>query len=295
MKQSFHFLSVAFPEAEKTFQRSGFAKGVYVQQHRILLCLLLSVVLISRSYATDCRMLVIHNTHAREDPSSVLRQGETLESVTEYVIDDKSGVPAFCQHGGYCYLALATVDGKQAETLKDINCQVDIASKSDESGETSYDVKPVPARAQNRPAPQENVTGVQGVKGYCDRDSRTGSGPAQADLKSVELGFSCNAAAISFLDNVNKRIAIRFFDAERRTKGPVLGFIGSMQEDGKTLTVNSFEFINAARDAVKAGTDSGCVIETSGSNLKSIACVGYYVAGGYKHFAYVNFVASADQ
>jgi hypothetical protein len=45
--------------------------------------------------------VAIKDVAAREEPTSIVKKGELLESITQYRPDEG----AYCQHGGYCYSA----------------------------------------------------------------------------------------------------------------------------------------------------------------------------------------------
>jgi hypothetical protein len=72
----------------------------------------------------------------------------------QYTVNKETGVKAFCSHGGYCYPAYATVNGKEVESLHLTNCAIDKTRHSQDDGTTFYELvvirSKVPAATLNR-------------------------------------------------------------------------------------------------------------------------------------------------
>jgi hypothetical protein len=81
--------------------------------------------------ATDsiCEAVALHATAKTEDFPYALKRGETIDAVTQYNVNKKTGVASLCSHGGGCY---------PAEALRLTNCTIN-KSKPDVFGdEVSY-------------------------------------------------------------------------------------------------------------------------------------------------------------
>jgi hypothetical protein len=78
--------------------------------------------------ATDsiCEAVAVHATTETKDSPYALKRGESIDAVTQYNVNKKTGVASFCSHGGSCY---------PAEALRLANCRVDRSKPSYEDGE----------------------------------------------------------------------------------------------------------------------------------------------------------------
>jgi hypothetical protein len=97
--------------------------------------------LIPSAHAADiCDAVALRDLPALEDPSSVLKRGEHDGTVTQYRINKKTGDASICSHGGYCYPAMITENGKRVETLHIANCKIGARDSFDDPDEVYYSV-----------------------------------------------------------------------------------------------------------------------------------------------------------
>ena len=94
----------------------------------------------SPAIAADlCKAVALRDVAAVEAPDAMISKGSTIEAIAQYVIEKGRGLKKFCQHGGYCYPAEVTIDGKKSLALKLTNCRV--GQKATEDGdEVFYEV-----------------------------------------------------------------------------------------------------------------------------------------------------------
>ena len=245
-----------------------------------------------------CVIAPSHDTYAVEDPSTVWKRGVRQE-VTEYVIDDKTGVRSFCIHGGYCYSAFVKINGQAVEALNIAGCRIQPGRQLD--GETDYGLEGIPAKGApaTRRLPTlsdtESPKDIQGVAGACTENSYTNEGPADEDISGGRVRFSCNAAAVFFMDDQHKRIVIRFFDSDHLKDGPMLGFSGMMRDDGTTLSVTQMYYVNPNSNPIPVESDSICILDFAQAHLTGMHCVGHFNSGDRKYLGAVNFRAEAGQ
>jgi hypothetical protein len=70
------------------------------------------------AHAADiCDAVALRDLAALEDPSSVLKRGEHDGAVSQYRINKKTGEASMCSHGGYCYPATITENGKRGQDV----------------------------------------------------------------------------------------------------------------------------------------------------------------------------------
>jgi hypothetical protein len=79
------------------------------------------------AHATDsiCEAVAKYTTVETKD-FYALKRGESIDAVTQYNVNKKTGVTSLCSHGGGCY---------PAEALRLTNCRVDKSKPSYEDGE----------------------------------------------------------------------------------------------------------------------------------------------------------------
>lgn len=84
------------------------------------------------AHATDsiCEAVAKYTTVATENFPYALKRGESIDAVTQYNVNKKTGVTSLCSHGGGCY---------PAEALRLTNCMVAKSKPAYEDGdERSY-------------------------------------------------------------------------------------------------------------------------------------------------------------
>lgn len=82
---------------------------------------------------------------AAELPPTV-KKGTVIRRVTQYVIDRKTGLTGFCAHFDNCYRATATVNGRQVEAQRLLNCTIDFKDPDKEEDEIIYGLVPDPRK-----------------------------------------------------------------------------------------------------------------------------------------------------
>src|SRR3954470_22002586 len=107
-------------------------------------CMAIVVVTIVVSTATAkttdsiCKAVALHATTKTEDFSYPLRKGDTIDTITQYNVNKKTGVISMCSHGGGCYPASA---------LRLINCAVNKSKPAFEDvDERSYSLDVIRSR-----------------------------------------------------------------------------------------------------------------------------------------------------
>lgn len=78
--------------------------------------------------ATDsiCEAVAMKATTKTDDFPYPLKRGETIDAITQYNVNKKTGATSFCSHGGGCY---------PAEALRLTNCRVDKSKPNYEDGD----------------------------------------------------------------------------------------------------------------------------------------------------------------
>jgi hypothetical protein len=117
--------------------------------------------------ATDsiCEAVALHATTETKDFPSALKRGETIDAVTQYNVNKKTGVASLCSHGGGCY---------PAEALRLTNCRVNKSKSDFEDGdEVSYGLDVIRSKVPPTILRQNDV-----------------------ELKLLDLGM-CNACPLS--------------------------------------------------------------------------------------------------
>ena len=71
-----------------------------------------------------CRASVLQDVAAIEDPSSIMKAGESYDDVTQFWKNKKTGDTRYCAHGGYCYPSQVVVNGQKVDAIKLQNCSV---------------------------------------------------------------------------------------------------------------------------------------------------------------------------
>ncbi len=115
--------------------------------------------------ATDsiCEAVAMKATTKTEDFPYPLKRGETIDAITQYNVNMKTGATSFCSHGGGCY---------PAEALHLTNCKVDKSKPSyEDNEELSYSLKVIRSKVPPNILRQNDV-----------------------ELKLLDLGM-CNACA----------------------------------------------------------------------------------------------------
>ena len=88
--------------------------------------------------ADICEAVALRDIAALESPTSILRRGERDEAVTQYRVNKKTGEASFCSHGGSCYPASVTENGRKVEALRLTNCKVGTRDPYDDPDEVFY-------------------------------------------------------------------------------------------------------------------------------------------------------------
>jgi hypothetical protein len=115
--------------------------------------------------ATDsiCEAVALHSTVKTETFGYPLRQGESIDAVTQYNVNKKTGETSYCSHGGGCY---------PAEALRLTNSYVDKSKVSwEDDDEKSYGLVLIRSKVPPAQLRQNDV-----------------------ELKLLEIGM-CNACA----------------------------------------------------------------------------------------------------
>jgi len=97
--------------------------------------------IVSPACAADiCDAVALRDIPAAEAPSSILKRGEHDGAITQYRVNKKTGLGKFCSHGGYCYEATVTENGKTVETLRLTNCKIGARGTYDDPDDVYYSV-----------------------------------------------------------------------------------------------------------------------------------------------------------
>jgi hypothetical protein len=98
----------------------------------------------SSSQASNiCKAIALRDVRAIESPKSIIKRGQYDGSITQYVVDKKTGETSFCSHGGYCYPTHVIENGKKLEALRLTNCKVGNRSSSGNPDGSIYDLEPI--------------------------------------------------------------------------------------------------------------------------------------------------------
>ena len=96
----------------------------------------------------NCKVEVIFNVAALDNPYKMMDKGEILDYATQYrkTIYKKSGAydDSYCQNGGYCYPAHIEIKEKKIQSLKLLNCklgQMDIDNENEYTKEELHPLK----------------------------------------------------------------------------------------------------------------------------------------------------------
>jgi hypothetical protein len=87
-----------------------------------------------------CEAIALRDLPAVEAPAAILKKGEHHEQITQYRVNKKTGEAILCAHGGNCYPATVTENGKRVETLHLTNCKVGARDPFDDPDEVFYSV-----------------------------------------------------------------------------------------------------------------------------------------------------------
>jgi hypothetical protein len=91
---------------------------------------ILASVMVAHATDSICKAVAKYTTLETEDFPYALKRGESIDVVTQYNVNKKTGVTSICSHGGGCY---------PAEALRLTNCIVDKSKAAYEDGdERSY-------------------------------------------------------------------------------------------------------------------------------------------------------------
>jgi hypothetical protein len=90
-------------------------------------------IVVPHAHATDsiCKAVAMHATIVTETFHYALKRGETVDAVTAYRTNKKTGVSSLCSHGGGCY---------PAEALRLTNCKVNKSKPYDYGDEVDYEL-----------------------------------------------------------------------------------------------------------------------------------------------------------
>jgi hypothetical protein len=86
--------------------------------------------LIVSGYADDACQAVMLQSVPSTETGTIRGQGEHLNAVSIYRINRKTFADEFCEHGGDCYPAHVTAEGRRFETAKLLNCSIDPDNRS---------------------------------------------------------------------------------------------------------------------------------------------------------------------
>jgi len=241
--------------------------------------------------AISCMAVALHDTYAIQDQDAVWKSGKTDGPVTEYDVDNRTGVASFCIHGGYCYLAYVSIDGRAVQALRLTNCRVKQGSGTNYGKETDYELEAIPAQAPVRPAAPARSTQVK-VNGWCGTESHTVDGEPDGDLTMGHIPFQCDTATIYFLDGQSDHLLVKFSDS-LRPDGWVLEYSGFLHHDGQMLDVTSFYYRQASNPIPVS--DSTCKFFFDGDHIKGIFCGANFSTRSRKSVGVVAFNADPGQ
>jgi hypothetical protein len=107
---------------------------------KIVLVFLLAIFSLNSAFSADlCRAIALRDVAAVESPDSILQKGEYDEAITQYRVNNHTGMTSFCSHGGYCYPTHVYISGKRVEALKLTNCKIGkVSDYNDFPDETFY-------------------------------------------------------------------------------------------------------------------------------------------------------------
>lgn len=94
---------------------------------------------VSAEAADLCRARVLRDIHPMEYDAETIRRGETVDAVTQFMRDHRTGRTFFCSHGGYCLPTYAMIGGRRVPAMRLLNCTVDMAHPYTDAEETSYE------------------------------------------------------------------------------------------------------------------------------------------------------------
>jgi hypothetical protein len=103
---------------------SGNARARGITIAAAITVFLLWVGLYEVQAADICIAVATRDVPAVENPSSILKKGAVDDSITEYLVNKRTGRTFFCSHGGYCYPTHVEIGGDLLEALKLTNCRV---------------------------------------------------------------------------------------------------------------------------------------------------------------------------
>jgi hypothetical protein len=85
-----------------------------------------------------CTLVALRDVASIEDPTTMMGRGGHQGAITQYRVDQGSGVASFCQHGGSCWPETVSIDGRQETATKLTNCAVDRTQSSAFDGKVIY-------------------------------------------------------------------------------------------------------------------------------------------------------------
>jgi hypothetical protein len=260
----------------------------------VALCMIAPALRLEAS--EPCMMVAMHDTPAIESPNTIWKSG-VKGAITTYAINKKTGVESFCFHGGFCYAAWVSAGGQAFEALRrPANCRIEHGGTGMTVGdETYYDLEAAPAQAAAPPSEAGSVQNIKAIHGNCGESSFTADGPATEDLTNRRGRFTCDGAAMFFMDNQYKAVTIRFLDTDHIQTAAMLGFAGVMQSDGTTLKVTSMFYVDPNGKPMPVASDSACTLAFVKPNLTGIQCFAHLTSNGRKYLGVVDFHAAPGQ
>src|SRR5271157_3320963 len=91
------------------------------------------------AHADDiCNAVALRDLPAVGNPEAILKRGGRLFPASQYRVNKKTGEATICAHGGSCFPATVTENGKRVETLHLTNCKVGARDSFDDPDDVFY-------------------------------------------------------------------------------------------------------------------------------------------------------------
>jgi hypothetical protein len=147
-----------------------------------------------------------------------------------------------------------------------------------------------PAHAKGRP-PE-----IRTLNGECGTKSNTAYGPSEADISAPQYAtpLRCDAAIFALYPNHPGHVMIDF--VQKGVPGTnVIAFGGTIDEDGRGMTVDQVYFATWVPVPAEDVEDSVCRFSQKNGHFDAITCGTAIENNGTRRAAVVNFLAAPSQ
>lgn len=114
------------------------------------------ILIIPTGYAQPadmCRAVALRDVMpvGTDNPNDVLKRGEYITAITQYIVNKETGDTTLCGHGTSCYPIYIIIEGKKIEALQLTNCKVGKLYDPDSSDEEEIVYSVEMDRSKNSP------------------------------------------------------------------------------------------------------------------------------------------------